>query len=184
MVQHNGASGASDGAAPEPNQITLSTGVILRLRRVSTWAITAVERQMAAQRPQPPQIYNPDRDRHEPHEADPDYQAAVERFQMLLHERRFEVAVGTGTAIEHVPDGVPALENASWLELLAALRIPLPEPFTGAERYIAWVKYVAAPTDEDWLAITYPVRRQVGTPEEDVAAAAGSFRRNTQRGSN
>lgn len=157
--------------------ITLSSGVVLRRTQPAAWALTEVERQMAPQKPKPPMVDNPDRGRAEPNEADPDYQQELSDFYTLLTERRYQVVIATGTRVESVPEGVPGPESDEWVEMLAALGLPCPPNMGKTERYLRWVKYVAAPSNEDWSALYAPVLRQIGTPEEDVAAATEIFRR-------
>ncbi len=196
MVQEQGVPqpGADMGSAPKPKTaftadvllpgecVMLTSGVILRLRQPSTWAVTEVVRQMAAIRPQPPILHDPDRGRDEPNEADPDYQAALRAHEDRELERKYEVVIATGTTVEHVPADVPGMDDPAWLEMLAALGIPQPAEMTPSERYIRWVKYVAAPAQEDWLMLVTGLRPRVGTPEEAVATAASTFRSDAERG--
>lgn len=173
MVRASGAD--NEGSA----LITLSTGVVLRRRMPSSWAMAEVHRQMAAQRPQPPMISNPDRGRMEPNEADPDYrQALIDHADREL-ERLYHVIVATATQIEFVPEGFPSLESSDWVEMLDVIGVPCPPGMGKQERYLRWVKYIAAPLNDDWLMLLNDVRRDVGTPEEDVAVAADTFRSDT-----
>lgn len=157
--------------------ITLSSGVVLRRGQPAVWAITEVERQMAPERPKPPMLENPDRGRAEPNEADPDYQDALADWGTRVMERRYQVIIATSTRIERIPEGVPDPYDPQWVEMLAALGIACPADMTESERYLRWVKFVAAPANEDWLALYAGVPRQIGVPEEDVAAAQETFRR-------
>lgn len=162
--------------APAAELITLSTGVVLRLRQPSTWAVTEVVRQMMKDRPEPPVLPNPDRGRDEVNEADPDYQAALVAWDDRLLERKYEVVIATGTRVESLPADMPACESAEWLEVLAAVGLPQPAEMTATERYIRWVKYVAAPALTDWIALIQGMQPRAGTPETEVAAAAETFR--------
>lgn len=167
----------------EPNEVvTLSTGVKLRVKQPSTWAVTEVIRRMEAQRPQPPMISNPDRGRDEPNEGDPDYQRALVAFNDRVLERKYDVVIATGTAIVFIPRGVPYPNDDSWLEVMTAIGVPQPDDMTVTERYMRWVKYIAAPAMIDWIMLVTGLRPKAGTPEEDVAAAAITFRGDEERG--
>lgn len=164
------------------DRVTLSTGVVLRLKQPSGWAVTEVTRQMMRERPKPPVLHNPDADRDEENEADPDYQAALTDWDNRLLERKYEVVIATGTEVESVPSGMPAPNDPAWEEMLAALGIPQPAEMTPTQRYIRWVKYVAAPAwPEDWMLLVLRTAPRAGTPEVEVAAAAESFRGDAQR---
>ena len=164
---------------PEDTFIT-SVGVVLRLKQPSTWTLTAVNRQMDETEPKPPVIMNDNKGREEPNEADPAYIKAVESHYVRRLERLYEVTIATGTEIVSVPEGVPALDDPAWVERLTAFGVEVPASPT--LRYAAWVKHVAVPGTEEWLALQNPLLRRVGTPEEDVAAAAATFRGNAERG--
>ena len=164
------------------NTLTLSTGVVLRLKRPSAWALTEVQRQMAREAPKPPVVYNADKDREEPNESDPRYWEALAEHATRLTERLYEVVIATGTEIASLPDGFPGPDDPIWRENLEAVGIELPPPDRKRPSYIAWIKYVAAPVNEDWQALYAPLLRQIGTAEEDVAAALAAFRGNTERG--
>lgn len=162
------------------NTVTLSTGVVLRLKRAAAWALTEVQRQMALGQPKPPVYHNPDKGRDEVNEADPAYVEALAAHLLRLTERLYEVCVATGTEIVSLPEGLPPPQDDGWRDVLASVGIPLSDD--PRRRYIEWVKYVAAPGNDDWNTVTTPLLRQVGTLEEDIAAAVALFRRDPQRG--
>lgn len=171
--------GAAEGAAPQ--LLTMSTGVVFRRGKPSSWALTEVGRQMAAEAPKVPVLYNEDKGRSEPNDADPDYQAALSEHQTRIMERQYAVIVATGTAVESIPEGFPAVDSEEWVEMLDAIGIPCPPKMTKMERYLCWVKYVAAPLNDDWLVLYEPLVRQIGTTEADVAAATETFPGDAER---
>lgn len=166
----------------DPEELTLSTGVVLRVTTPSAWAMTAINRQLNASIPQPPMVDLPDRGRAEPNFSDPAYTQALLDHETLRHERLLEVGIATGTEVLSVPDGFSPWEDDGWRRRLEALGVELSDPEDRDRRYIEWVKFWACRLNTDWIAIVYPVLRKVGTPEEDVAAAVDTFRGEPERG--
>ena len=168
---------------PEREQgdtVRVSTGVVFRLKQPSTWAVTAVQRRHNEAAPKPPVWRNPDKERDEPNEADPDYRRALERHEEQRTEVMFEALVLTGAEVHSLPDGIPPHDAPGWETALKHLGIDVPAD--GPGRYVAWVKYLAAPGNPDWTAIYGPLLMLVGTAEEDVATAMATFRRLSERG--
>jgi hypothetical protein len=159
--------------------VTMSTGVVFRITQPSTWAITDVGRQMATEEPEVPMVYITDRDRSEPNASDPAYRKAYSAHLLRLIERQYEVMIATGTEVVSVPDGFPGVDD-DWRSRLLGVGVRLSD--RPERRYVEWVKYVAAPLNEDWQALIAPLYRQVGTPEEDVAVAVAAFRSVPERG--
>lgn len=163
----------------QPEELTVSTGVVFRLRTPSAWAQTNVQRQMARTQPQPPIVHIEEKGRDEPNPADPAYLEALGQHELTLRERLYEVTIATGTEVLSVPDGFPTVEDESWRKTLLGAGVELSD--NPDRRYIEWVKYCAAPANEDWLRLYSPLLRRVGTPEEDVAEATKTFRRDEER---
>jgi hypothetical protein len=170
---------AANSSDSKNDLITVSTGVVFRMREPSTWAITEVIRQMAAIKPQPPIIHDPDRGRDEPNDADPDYQAALATWGDRELERKYDVVIATGTKVEYIPEGIPSPDSAEWLDVLTAVGLPQPENMSEIERYIRWVKYVAAPSQGDWISLILRITPKAGTAEREVSAVAATFRDNS-----
>ena len=162
---------------PEREQgdtVRVSTGVVFRLKQPSAWAVTARQKRHDDAAPKPPVWRNPDKERDEPNEADPDYRRALERHEAARTEMLFETLVLTGTEVAELPDGLPSHDTPGWETALTFMGIEVPAD--GAGRYVAWVKYLAAPGNVDWTALHTPLLIAMGTTEEDVASAIATFR--------
>jgi hypothetical protein len=167
-------------AGPGREAMTLSTGVVLSLGRVSAWAITALAKKHNATTPQPPLVRNPDMDRDEPNEHDPAYRAALDEHGIDWLEMVYELGLATATRILHIPSDIPRPEDAEWRDALDVVGVPLSDD--PRRRVMDWIKYVAAPGNEEWNELRRRLLRQVGTTEADVADAAGTFRGDPPRG--
>lgn len=160
-----------------PDEVTLSTGVKLRLKKfpriIIADSIRAVEDDFGG-RPKPPIVLIPDKGREEDNPDDPDYKARLERLEALMAQAFADVLIMHGTELKASPKTVKTWDDPEWHEALRASRIPVPE--YKLARYTLWVKHVAAAHDEDYAAILGGVARLIGVPEGDVAAAVDSFR--------
>jgi len=155
-------------------EITMSTGVKLKLKPPSSWAIDAVRRQVLADEPKPPKVFVEAKGREEENEADPDYQRAMQSYGLRSMERLYEAAILTGTEIISLPEGFVGPDDNAWHERLEALHIEVDK--NASARYIQWVKYIAAPTREDWQDKLLPsILASAGTREADVAEAIDAF---------
>lgn len=153
-----------------PGEVTLSTGVRVRLRPVPAWLVQ--ETQSRVQDPPVPVWHNPDKGRDEPNPADPEYLAGVQRAAVKRAEAGTDVLVLYGVELV---DGVPP--DGEWLPRLRFLEkrglfalsdYDLADPL---ERAFVFVKFVAMGND-DWALLG----RVAGLSGEDVDRAVKSFR--------
>lgn len=165
----------------EPEKIELSTGVVLKITGAPLHAMDAVRRSLEAQRPQVPKTYIEAKAREVRNPDDPDYQAALLRFEDAVAQKVYDAAVMLGTEIESVPDGMERPEADGWVAMVADIGIGEEIPERPRPRYLAWVKWVAAPTVEDNATLINAVERKMGVTEEGVAEAAALFRSRTER---
>jgi hypothetical protein len=168
-----------DGGVPET--LTLSTGIVLRLRPVPQ----AVIRRAASKvkRPEVPMFHNADKDRDEENPDHPDYRKALETW---IEEQAFairEVILILGTEPLTVPQDMELPDGETWFRAPQKLGL-----ITEAEladehlRYLAWLEIYAGRTERDQLDImTLPIRL-AGITEGEVMAAITSFRGGTRRG--
>lgn len=166
----------------ENGTLKLSTGVVLHIQDVAIAAFGAVKTQMYAQRPKVPEVWIESKDRSEPNPNDPDYIAALEDWNERTSIRMLDAAIILGTYHETLPEGFPEPQSKAWASTFATIGIDIPKD--GPERYLAWVRYRAAPTAEDISEILLATSRQAGVTEEDAADAAATFRDSAQRGPN
>jgi hypothetical protein len=152
----------------DDNLIRLSTGAILEARQANPSILIRV--MTATKRPEPPLVFMKSIGREMENSDDPDYIERVKQWQMEYNSSMLSALIGLGTAIHSKPKGMPAPEDDSWIEDYKALNLPV-MPNSKNWRYISWVMFIAAPTDEDINAIGNKVKMLSGVREEDVQDA-------------
>jgi len=164
-----------------PRELTLSTGITLKLKPVPQ----AVIRRAASKvpRPVPPKFFVPDKDREEENPDDPDYLRAVDEWtaQQALAVQKVVYLMGTEPAM--IPDGAEGPQGQGWPEVPLYLGIiseeELENPYL---RYIAWLETYAARTEKDQLdLLTLPIQL-AGITEQEVMNAITSFRSRARGG--
>jgi hypothetical protein len=153
------------------NTITLSTGVVLRVQAVPAWKLNELSLQIV--RPDIPKI-TVDGDRVEENPQDPEYLKAMQRYEQEMSEKMNEYFIVFGTEIETIPESFQKLEDKIWKEKLQWSGTEIGEGAIAV--YLAWVKYIAAPTMDDIRIIISEVGRRSGVSEVDVQTAAKNFR--------
>ena len=156
--------------------ITLSTGVVLRCKAVSRSLFADLLARHPL--PKPPVIYLPDKGREEDNPDHPDYIEKVKQHNIEIAKSLSDAMVLLGTEVIDIPKGLPKQDDRDWLEEMRVLGFDL-RP--GPERYLAWVKFKAVANEGDFNAIGKAVGRQTGVTEEDVESAAQTFRRRPRR---
>lgn len=161
----------------EKNHIRLSTGVVLRKKVYSKLLLKRVHDQFPS--PKPPRVFLEEKGREEENPNDPAYLEAVERHASDLGERMIDAAIIKGTEIVSVPDGFSRPEDTEWQEENAAMSIEVPQ--SRAMRYLFWVKYEAAPADDDMVKLLRELLSMHGVTEEAVATEMDKFPGETAR---
>lgn len=172
---------ADDHAIKRVERITLENGVVLRLKPVSP--ITLRDAAAHLVRPNVPQVEIPDTGgRTEPNPNDPDYLAAIQKWNADVSEAGITVALILGTEVETLPDGMPGYESDEWIDALRAAReiVPGGPPLVvhteGKGRYLDWLRMYAISTNTDMFRLSRVLTTGVALTEEEVQAAADSFR--------
>lgn len=153
--------------------VTLSTGVVVRVRPVASLIISDIAR--AIPEPKIPRVYIETKAREEENPNDPGYLKALvdrETAQAMAVNDAFLLM---GTEVVSAPPDLWALDSDDWIDRLALIGIAKPEgPHA---RYLAWMKYIAAPLQTDIVALLHGVGRLSAVTEDDVQAVADGFRR-------
>ena len=160
-----------NGNEVEEGLIVLSTGVVLRARTMPQGLLGDLLARFPD--PTPPVMFIAEKGREEENPHDPTYLARVKEKQVRLAKAMSDAAILTGTEVVEVPEGVRGPDDADWLEEVRALGY---EVGGARARYLAWVKFCAAVTTDDFNLIWEAVGRQSGVTERDVATAARRFR--------
>lgn len=175
------AADAAQAAVTGPVEtVTLSTGIVLRLRpvppRILADAATRVPK------PEVPVVFITSRERNEANPDDPAYQAALAEWTRNTTDASFKLGLILGTAVEHIPDGYYPPESDDWInEIEAAFAVDGRESPVRREpekaRYLDWLLYHALGNDEDQFVLTSAMWSATLVTQEALAAAIESFRR-------
>ncbi len=161
---------------------TLSTGVVLRLKKPPPYMLMQVYSDLEGDEPKPPLVMNENKGREEPNESDPDYVAAKVRFTAATSERVLNALIVSGTELdpESVPEAMFKPDTPDFEEWAAAAGLRLPDGRFA--RYREWVKHYAG--GEDLNRLSTILFRLAGVSEEDVRLAQDMFPGLAPRGAN
>ncbi len=138
-------------------------------------------------RPNPPIWFSKEMGREMENPDDPDYISRVNAWQMDYSNGMLNVLIGYGTELVSVPDHLegphPIVKKVGkgkdarevtveplWIRDYRNLGLPT-LPDSASWRYITWVMFVAAPTQEDTTLISKAVKGLSGVKEADVQNA-------------
>jgi len=153
--------------------ITLSTGVILTPTIVPNMLYLEIMGRFKA--PKIPRFFNEDLGREEENPNHPDYIAEMQEYTQEMSKAMIDLMILFGTEINKCPKGVDPLESSKWVNKLKLTHFEF-DPDDEYDRYLNWIKAVAAPSDEDIEAISVGVGRLSGVVEDDVQDAVNQFR--------
>jgi hypothetical protein len=151
------------------NLVTLSTGVVVRLKKANPMTLITV---MAGEpRPSPPTYRDKKMGRLVENPDSPDYQARVQDWEAHYNERLLNAFIQGGTEIVTVPKGVPKINDDGWVDTLNVLGIDTSKRDVPAWRHIHYIKNVACQDEKDLSVIQEGVQKLSGVSEEDVDKA-------------
>lgn len=157
------------------DEITLSTGVVLKVKPVPKHFIFTVTSRF--EKPAVPVYYNESKGREEENPNDPDYAEAVEMYVADVANAAVDVALLRGTEVVSIPDGFPDHNSKYWKEEMEVLGMPLKTKERA--RYLAWIKAMVCPLEEDIEILMEIIGQHTGVSEADTAEAVERFRRIT-----
>lgn len=159
-----------------------STGVTLKLKRVSPMIVYDATNAMKA--PRPPLVLIEGKSEPEENILDPDFHAAMEAFEREKGTLASTVYLTLGTKVDFTdyPSDMPKPTDTDWSEQLEELTDVLNIPEKGIKRYFAWLMYVALTSPLETAEVIQRIMRLSGVVEEaDVVNAMESFRRDEGR---
>jgi len=159
----------------DPSVVTLSTGVRLRAVRLPSILLADIVAKHNPTRPTPPRVMVVSKGREEENPDDPRYLEAMSGWQAGLIAMVNNAFLVMGTSIEFIPEGFERPEDPMWFNKISALGMGLGGD--SDSRYLAWVKYIAGPDNEDVQKLIGEVGRLSGVSEGDVQTAVDQFRR-------
>lgn len=161
----------TDSASAERGgEATLSTGVVIRGKRVPDEILRRAFQRARTTEPKPPLWFNPSKGRQEPNESDPDYIAAKERHAIELGLYMENALIMYGIEVVSVPDGFPGPDSAEWAEEIALTGMA--SGASAAARLFDWLTIKAGPHDRNVMFRL--AGRATGTLEVDVDEATKS----------
>jgi len=169
----------------EEKSITVSTGVVFRIKEVPQ--IAYVDLRNSLPEPAPPVFYNPENDREEPNENDPRYITAKANWEIAMSTAVMNISILFGSEIEQIPDGVLTPDSENFKETLGLLLRSMGwtkneiKEIGKLERYLFWVKYEACKgsirgENSDLNNLFSAIGNASGVTEEDVAETIEKFR--------
>lgn len=153
---------------PQDDNITLSSGVVLRGKQANPLILVQV---MAAfPRPEPPLVYMQAMGREIENSDDPNYIERLQSWKLEYADRLVTAMVTLGTELVSKPKSVAGPEKDDWLEEYSLLGLPV-HPESKTWRYLTWVKFYAVKNEEDMKLIQEVVGRLSGVRESAVKSA-------------
>lgn len=167
---------STGGASADPNLVTLSTGVVLRVKAVPQSLFGDIVARYPE--PEPPVVFIPDKGREEENLDDPQFMKRVQANNAAIAKAMSDAVLLLGTEIVSLPKDFPTVESAEWQEEIRLLGYDLK---SARARYLAWVKFKAGPELADYQAVWKAVGRLTGVTEQDTQAAVRRFPRGARR---
>lgn len=118
--------------------------------------------------------------REEENPNDPAYIDALAEYATAVTLAVSNVLLVLGTQLESVPEDMFRPEDSGFLELMQTLDFKVSADNSSA-RYLAWLQFYALVTDEDITKTIAGARAASGLTDEEVSAAAESFRDRKER---
>lgn len=145
-----------------------------KLKPVSSYLVREAGKKFI--QPKPPLWMNPEKEREEPNEADPDYVEAMAIFGRNVGEVTQRLFLGYGSEPLELPSDVEPLDSDAWIEDIEAVT-EIEVPRTGKSRYIAWLRLYVLQDDDERLSLNQEIMRFNGIIlEVDVQTATTEFK--------
>ena len=158
----------ADAKKGAQDEITLSTGVVLRAKKANAMVLITVMTRYP--RPKPPTFFMETMGREMENPDDPDYIERVKAWEMETNTQMLNALILLGTTFVSAPKGFPKPDDNKWLDKYRVLDMPV-HPDNEDWRYLTWVKFLAAPDETDLTLIQEAVGKKSGIAEADVKSA-------------
>lgn len=164
---------ATAPSAGDKDQVTLSTGVVLKITSVSPMAFGDLENKYPS--PPIPRVYDEVKGREISNPLSAEYKKAVAENENRKALAALDLAIVLGTRLLSIPKGMDGPDSEEWKDTLFAMGYNKESIESKKARYLSWVKLNAASNNADWNMLSMTVMRRMGVPEQDVNAALKSF---------
>lgn len=171
---------AVNDSKADPSVWISKKGLKLRLKEVS--AFVGMEAMSNIPEPEIPRFYDSDAERERENPLDPHYLALVEQSKQAKGVMAMNVNIALGTEIIEIPHELEAVGSKDWSNVLDEITnggVKVPE--SGANRYIAWLRFYAL-VGMEFVELSNAIMRFSGVvSEEDISKAMSSFPSNEVR---
>jgi len=154
--------------------IYLSTGVVLQFTPESIPMPILESISSRYEEPDPP-MFEMGKGRLEPNPSDPEYQKELTRIKREQGWAFYEALIMLGTTLHSVPEGFSGPDDTDWVDQLDILGGFKVDDTREKARYLLWVRYWAATSEEDVEAIMNGSLARLGVKESDIAEAVKDF---------
>jgi len=167
------------------NEITLGSGVKLKLKRVSPTLLSDIASRVP--QPQPPEfIVDEATGRTDTNPDDPDYRKALQDWVEDRSEAAFAASVVFGAKVIEVPDGMFRPEDDEWIEEVerafeaiddenSETIVIAREP--AGKRFYHWLRFYAIDDDADLFKLSRILTARTAIMEGELAEMVSHFRR-------
>lgn len=157
-----------------PQQVKLSSGVVLELSRIHSTILVAIKRKYDSSVPQVPRQYIEDKGREEENPLDPAYLQAVEDHMTARGQSVLDAQIAFGSKVISKPAEMDGPDDKGWAERCEVAGIEI-APVGSTKRYVQWVNFIACQTADDVNTFNKVIMEHLGVREEAVAQAMESF---------
>ena len=153
--------------------IILSSGVVLRAKKIPIILIQRIQSRMVP--PSPPVVFLKEKERNEPNPQDPDFKRRLAQWEMDRGLAILNIFAGYGTELVSTPSSFPGVMDEGWVEDFKDIyEDEIPEKFT-ARRYLAWLTCLAITDKDDLDKISDAVSAKIGVSASAVVEEMNSF---------
>lgn len=162
ILTHNGqARPRGRGVAPLPDFTFKDTGITVQIRKVSP--LLGMEIRKAFPPPKPPVVETPLGP--EENEADPDYEAAMQAYGLMIEEKASRL---------YIKRGVECVVDQEAVERLRADMRDEGITLEGDDKYL-YIRYICVGSQEDYQDLLIAISRRSQPTEVAVAEAVETF---------
>lgn len=172
------AAEAQESGIRLPREVTLSNGIVLKVKPMPPLLLNAVANSMPE--PEVPQVHIADDDRWEDNPNDPAYQKALADTAAKRELATINLILAVCTEVGSLPDNRVGPESDDWLFIpeMAGIEVDASNP---RARYIAWLRFYALETQQDLMQTNSLPILLAGISEGEVAEVINSFRSREER---
>lgn len=176
-LESGGIQAAAKAARSEdfkiPHELTLSNGIVLKVKAMPPLLLSAVARSIPE--PEVPVVWLEEKQRDEPNPNHPMYIRQMVERDAQISLATINLILYACTEVKTVPSGIAKPEDQSWLTQakMAGIQFNAEDPI---ERYLAWMRSYAITTLDDLNNVQTLPLQLAGTTEAEVDSIAESFR--------